>query len=170
MATILRSHDRDFQEDPNKIDNFRLFSDVSRKKNDVTPKNLNFDLRLLNPGQYSAPYHSHRFAEELFMIISGSLTLRTPVGLDIVASGDLVFFEIGDSGAHQFYNHTSEPCTYLDIRSFVGFDICDYPDSGKILIAPSFEIFKNEDQATYFEGEANVLEKWDSLKSSKPNH
>jgi uncharacterized cupin superfamily protein len=170
MATILRSHDRDFQEDPNKIDNFRLFSDVSRKKNDVTPKNLNFDLRLLNPGQYSAPYHSHRFAEELFMIISGSLTLRTPVGLDIVTSGDLVFFEMGDSGAHQFYNHTSEPCTYLDIRSFVGFDICDYPDSGKILIAPSFEIFKSEDQATYFEGETNVLEKWDYLKSNKPNH
>jgi uncharacterized cupin superfamily protein len=170
MAAILRSQDRDFQEDPNKIDNFRLFSDVSRKKNDVTPKNLNFDLRLLNPGQYSAPYHSHRFAEELFMIISGSLTLRTPGGLDIVSSGDLVFFEMGDSGAHQFYNHTSEPCKYLDIRSFVGFDICDYPDSGKILIAPSFEIFKREDQATYFEGEANVLEKWDSLKNSKPNH
>ena len=170
MAAILRSQDRDFQEDPNKIDNFRLFSDVSRKKNDVTPKNLNFDLRLLNPGQYSAPYHSHRFAEELFMIISGSLTLRTPGGLDFVSSGDLVFFEMGDSGAHQFYNHTSEPCKYLDIRSFVGFDICDYPDSGKILIAPSFEIFKREDQATYFEGEANVLEKWDSLKNSKPNH
>jgi uncharacterized cupin superfamily protein len=170
MATILRSQNRDFQEDPNKIDNFRLFSDVSRKKNGVTPKNLNFDLRLLNPGQYSAPYHSHRFAEELFLIISGSLTLRTPVGLDIVTLGDLVFFEMGDSGAHQFYNHTSEPCTYLDIRSFVGFDICDYPDSGKILIAPSFEIFKSEDQAKYFEGETNVLEKWDHLKSNKPNH
>jgi uncharacterized cupin superfamily protein len=170
MATILRSQDRDFQEDPNKIDNFRLFSDVSRKKNDVTPKNLNFDLRLLNPGQYSAPYHSHRFAEELFMIISGSLTLRTPNGLDIVSPGDLVFFEMGDSGAHQFYNHTSEPCTYLDIRSFIGFDVCDYPDSGKILIAPSFEIFNKEDQAKYFEGETNVLEKWDNQKSNKPNH
>ena len=26
MATILKSQDRDFQEDPGKIDNFRLFS------------------------------------------------------------------------------------------------------------------------------------------------
>jgi uncharacterized cupin superfamily protein len=103
------------------------------------------------------------------MIISGSLTLRTPNGLDIVSSGDLVFFEMGDSGAHQFYNHTSEPCTYLDIRSFVGFDICDYPDSGKILIAPSYEIFNKEDQTTYFEGEIDVREKWDDLKN-KPNH
>jgi len=169
MATILKCEDRNFQEDPNKVENFKLFSDVSRKKKGLNPQNLNFDLRLLNPGQYSAPYHSHRFAEELFMIISGSLTLRTPNGLDIVSSGDLVFFEMGDSGAHQFYNHTSEPCTYLDIRSFVGFDICDYPDSGKILIAPSYEIFNKEDQAKYFEGETDVKKKWDDLKN-KPNH
>jgi len=164
MATILKSKDRNFQPDPNKIENFKLFSDVSRKNKGLNPKNLNFDLRLLNPGQYSAPYHSHRFAEELFMIISGSLTLRTPDGLETVTSGDLVFFESGDSGAHQFFNHTSEPCTYLDIRTFIGFDICDYPDSGKILIAPSFEIFNKEDKTTYFEGETDVTKKWDNLR------
>ena len=169
MATILKCEDRNFQADPNKIENFKLFSDVSRKNKGLNPKNLNFDLRLLNPGQYSAPYHSHRFAEELFMIISGSLMLRTPNGLDLVSSGDLVFFEMGDSGAHQFYNHTSEPCTYLDIRTFIGFDICDYPDSGKILIAPSFEIFNKEDQTKYFEGETDVRKKWDDLKN-EPNH
>ena len=164
MATIFKSNERDFQEEPNKIDNFRLFSDVSRKKRGLNPRNLNFDLRLLNPGQYSAPYHSHRFAEELFMIISGSLTLRTPEGLEVVSSGDLIFFEMGDSGAHQFYNHTPEPCTYLDIRTFTGFDICDYPDSGKILIAPSMEIFKKEDRTKYFEGETEVRKKWDHLR------
>jgi len=74
MATILKSENRDFQEDSNKIDNFRLFSDVSRMKAGIKPKNLNFDLRQLDPGQFSAPYHFHRFAEELFMIIVGSVT------------------------------------------------------------------------------------------------
>ena len=170
MATILKYEERDFQEDPTKIENFRLFSDVTRKKKGINPKNLNFDLRLLNPGQFSAPYHSHRFAEELFMIISGSLTLRTPDGLKIVSAGDLIFFEIGDSGAHQFYNHTTEPCTYLDIRSFIGFDICDYPDSGKMLIAPSFEIFNKENRTTYFEGEQDIKKKWDNIEKNKPNH
>jgi uncharacterized cupin superfamily protein len=164
MATLLKYNERDFQEDPKKIDNFRLFSDVTRKKKGINPENLNFDLRLLNPGQFSAPYHSHRFAEELFMIISGSLTLRKPDGLEIVSEGDLVFFEKGDTGSHQFYNHTSEPCTYLDIRSFIGFDVCDYPDSGKILIAPSFEIFNNEDRREYFKGETDVRKKWADLK------
>jgi uncharacterized cupin superfamily protein len=166
MATILKGENREFQEDPNKIDNFRLFSDVSRKKIGVIPKNLNFDLRLLNPGQFSAPYHFHRFAEELFMIISGSMTLRTPKGFESVSKGDLIFFEMGESGAHQFYNHTSEPCTYLDIRSYIGYDVCDYPDSGKILLAPSFEIFKKESQASYFEGEKDVLEKWESVRDN----
>jgi uncharacterized cupin superfamily protein len=170
MATILKYEERDFQEDPNKIDNFRLFSDVTRKKKGINPKNLNFDLRLLNPGQFSAPYHSHRFAEELFMIISGSLTLRTPEGLKIVSAGDLIFFEIGDSGAHQFYNHTTEPCTYLDIRSFIGFDICDYPDSGKMLIAQSFEIFNKGNRTSYFEGEQDIKKKWDNIERNKPNH
>ncbi len=166
MATILKGENREFQEDPNKIDNFRLFSDVSRKKIGVIPKNLNFDLRLLNPGQFSAPYHFHRFAEELFMIISGSMTLRTPKGFESVSKGDLIFFEMGESGAHQFYNHTSEPCTYLDIRSYIGYDVCEYPDSGKILLAPSFEIFKKESQASYFEGEKDVLEKWESVRDN----
>ena len=165
MATVLKSEKREFQEDLNKIDNFRLLSDVSRKKNGIYPKNLNFDLRLLNPGQLSAPYHFHRFAEELFMIISGSMTLRKPEGFEVVSGGDLIFFEMGESGAHQFYNHTSEPCTYLDIRTYIGYDVCEYPDSDKILLAPSFEIFNKDSLSSYFEGENDVVGKWESIIS-----
>ncbi|WP_394340403.1 cupin domain-containing protein [Mariniphaga sediminis] len=76
----------------------------------IRPQNLNFDLRLLNPGQFSAPYHFHRHAEELFMVVSGTMTLRTPERLEIVNRGDIIFFEMGVTGAHQFYNHGSEPC------------------------------------------------------------
>ena len=103
MATILKCDKREFVEAPNKIDNFRLYSDISRVKNGINPSNLNFDLRLLNPGQFSAPYHFHRNSEELFMVISGSMTLRTPEGLNIVTTGDLIFFEMGETGAHQFF-------------------------------------------------------------------
>jgi uncharacterized cupin superfamily protein len=165
MATILRSDKIDFQEDANKIDNFRLFSDVSRKKNGINPKNLNFDLRLLNPGQFSAPYHFHRYAEELFMVVSGSMILRTPDGLELIGGGDIVFFEMGEAGAHQFYNQGKEPCIYLDIRSFIGFDVCEYPDSGKILIAPTYEIYNKGSALGYFEGENNILEKWDQIEN-----
>ena len=165
MATILKANQREFMEDPNKIDNFRMFSDVSRKKMGLIPQNLNFDLRLLNPGQFSAPYHFHRNAEELFMVVSGSMTLRTPDGLDIVTSGDLVFFEMGETGAHQFYNHGTEPCIYLDVRTFIGYDVCEYPDSGKLLLAPSMEVFDKESKVGYFQGEENILKKWQQIKN-----
>lgn len=160
MATILKSNQREFTESPNKIDNFRIFTDTSRVKKGIEPKNLNFDLRQLNPGEYSAPYHFHRYAEELFMITSGSATLRTNDGMEMVESGDLIFFEMGETGAHQLYNHTQEPCVYLDIRTFIGYDVCEYPDSNKILLAPSFEIFSKDVQVKYFEGEENVGDKW----------
>lgn len=51
------------------------------------------------------------------MIISGTMTLRTEKGFDILKKGEIVFFEMGEKGAHQFYNHSEEPCSYLDIRT-----------------------------------------------------
>ncbi len=164
MATILKSEEREFKEDPNKIDNFRILSDISRINKGINPQNLNFDLRQLNPGQYCAAYHFHRYAEELFMIISGSATLRTPEGLEVVNSGDLIFFEMGKTGAHQLYNHTTEPCVYLDLRSYIGHDICEYPDSNKIYIVPTREIFDKNAQLNYFDGEENIREKWEELE------
>jgi uncharacterized cupin superfamily protein len=98
------------------------------------------------------------------MIVSGSMTLRTPEGLEEVTAGDIVFFEMGETGAHQFHNHGTDPCIYLDVRSFIGYDVCEYPDSEKILLAPSFEIFKIEDKTAYFEGETNISEKWKTIK------
>jgi uncharacterized cupin superfamily protein len=163
MATILKSEQREFKEDANKIDHFRMFTDISRLKNGIKPQYLNFDLRSLNPGQYSAPYHFHRYAEELFMIVSGTATLRTENGLEIVNNGDLLFFEIGEHGAHQLFNHGTEPCIYLDVRTSIGYDVCEYPDSNKILLAPSMEIFNKDAKTNYFEGEENVVEKWKEL-------
>ena len=164
MASILKSNEREFKEDMNKIDNFRLFSDVSRINKGINPQNLNFDLRQLNPGQYNAAYHFHRYAEELFMIISGSASLRTSTGIEIVTGGDLIFFEKGETGAHQLYNNTTEPCIYLDVRVFIGHDICEYPDSNKIFIVPTYEIFKKDSQAGYFDGEENIQEKWKEIQ------
>lgn len=167
MATILKSVQREFSEHPNRIDPYRLFTDVSRAKSGVNPENLNFDLRQLNPGQFSAPYHFHRFAEELFVILSGSAKLRTPKGLEIVNSGDLLFFEKGATGAHQLNNHTDEPCVYLDIRTYFGYDVAEYPDSDKILLAPSFEIFEKGSQVSYFKGEESITDKWRQLEATE---
>lgn len=165
MATILKSTEREFQENANRIDNFRLLTDISRIKKGVEPQNLNFDVRQLNPGQYCSAYHYHRFAEELFLIISGSATLRTPGGLEIVTGGDLIFFEKGETGAHQLYNHTPEPCVYLDMRTFLGYDVCEYPDSNKVYLVPTGEIFDKDVQLGYFDGEEDIKDKWKELEN-----
>jgi uncharacterized cupin superfamily protein len=165
MAKILKRANREFKEDANKIDNFRLFSDTSRIKNGIIPENLNFDLRQLNPGQFSAPFHFHRFAEELFMVVSGAMTLRTLHGLEKVETGDVIFCEKGESGAHQFYNQETVPCIYMDIRTFLGHDVCEYPDSEKLFIVPSYEIFEKKSTVEYFEGERDILKKWSELKN-----
>lgn len=163
MATIIRKEERDFQPNPGKIDGFRLFTDISRARKGIAPQYLNFDLRRLDPGQYNAPYHFHRYAEELFLILSGSATLRTPAGLETVAEGDILFFEAGESGAHQLHNHTGAPCTYLDMRSYIGHDVCEYPDSDKIILVPGGETFRRSEQHSYFEGETDPDRIWEKL-------
>jgi len=167
MATVFKSEHREFKEDANKIDNYRILSDITRLKKGIKPQNLNFDIRQLSPGQYSAPYHFHRYAEELFMIISGTATLRTSDGLEVVNAGDLIFFEIGETGAHQLFNHSEEPCTYLDIRTYIGYDVAEYPDSNKIFMAPSYEIFNKDTKVNYFEGEEDIQAKWEELKKKQ---
>lgn len=167
MAKILKADLREFEHNPGKIDNYRILSDVTRKKTGIDPRYLNFDIRQLNPGQYSAPYHSHRYAEELFMLIAGSATLRTPEGLEVVGTGNMIFCEAGEAGAHQLYNHTEEPCIFLDVRIFIGYDVCDYPDSDKILLAPSFETFGKDAGLDYFAGEENIREIWTQLEQKR---
>lgn len=163
MATVLKSAGRRFRENENRIDKFRLLTDVSRQGKGLEPENLNFDVRRLDPGQYSAAYHFHHAAEEMFMIISGSGTLRTPEGLEVVDAGDVVFFEKGETGAHQLYNHTDGPCVYLDVRTFFGSDVCEYPDSNKVYIVPSGEIFDKTARLGYFDWEEDIDDKWKEL-------
>jgi uncharacterized cupin superfamily protein len=71
---------------------------------------------------------------------------------------------MGETGAHQFFNHNDEPCTYLDIRTLIGIDVVEYPDSGKINVMPGFEVFEKSSRVDYFKGEENILEKWNELK------
>jgi len=126
-----------------------------------------FDIRELGPGKYSFPYHYHRGAEEMMVILQGGCTMRTPEGFSKVQQGDIVFFEKGETGAHQFYNHTDEVCRYLDIRIKVDIDVCDYPDSGKVNILPYFNIYNAAQTLDYFEGEEGPSAHWASFFESK---
>lgn len=126
----------------------------------VNSKHMNFNVRSLDPGKYSYPYHFHRNSEEIFVILSGKATLRTPNEFKELNEGDIVFFEIGPTGAHQLHNHTQKPCKFLDMRTIMGLDVCEYPDSGKINILPYEEVYQSNEKVDYYKDEEKVKEKW----------
>lgn len=165
MATIIKKEDRDYQPHPGRTDGWRLMTDMSRKNKGLNPQYLNFDMRELPPHQYNAAYHFHRYAEELFMMCNGVCNLTHPGRSD----GDyrrrhrlLRSRRYRSASAVQSYR--GEPCTYLDIRTSIGYDVVEYPDSGKLIITPTAETFKKDQQVAYFDGEEKVDEIWKAMK------
>ena len=163
MPTIFTIEDLKFKEDPLSVDNFKILTAHPRLSKVAESEHLIFDIRLLNPDQFSFPYHFHRHAEELMMIISGSVTLRSPKGLQVLTQGDIIFFEMGESGVHQLYNHTEKPCRYLDIKTHLDNDVCEYPDSDKISVSHYGEIYEKSTRVDYFKGEENIKKIWENL-------
>jgi len=164
MPTIIKPANFEFKTDSSSLEDFGLKTLIPRLGAVSDSKHFVFDIRQLDPGKFSFPYHFHRNSEELIMIISGAITLRSVDGFQILNMGELVFFEIGETSAHQFFNHTDSPCTYLDLRTTVGIDITEYPDSGKINILPSWELYEKNTRVEYSKGEENVKEIWDKLQ------
>ncbi len=164
MPTIIKPENFEFKTDNSAMEDFGIKTLFPRLGVISESKNFTFDIRQLDTGKFSFPYHFHRNAEELIMIISGTLTLRSVAGFQILNQGELVFFETGESSAHQFYNHSDYPCTYLDFRTTIGLDVSEYPDSGKINILPSWELYEKHTSVEYNKGEENVREIWNRLR------
>ena len=162
MPSIFRGEDVTFSKAQPPIPEFAMgtgpeFSRISGSKH------LVFDIRSLSPGKYSFPYHFHNAAEELFYIISGQATLRIPDGFTKVGERDLIFFEEGETSAHQLFNHSEAVCIYLDIRTVPEVDICEYPDSGKVNIIAHkgvSGVFDKSSRVSYYKGEEGVADKW----------
>ncbi len=159
MAKIFNVKSTVFKKNKSRVPEF-LWQTSPRLAELAKAKHLQFDIRSLDPGKFSFPYHFHRAAEELFVILSGEATLRSPEGFQKISEGDIVFFEEGEQGAHQLYNHNDFPCLYLDLRTTIGIDVCEYPDSGKVNILPAMDIFERSSAVNYYKGEEDVAAKW----------
>jgi len=114
----------------------------------------------LPPGEAAYPYHFHYADEELVFVLSGHPTLRTPEGTREIEEGEVLHFPVGEEGAHQLYNHTEEPVTFLAISSSGRPDIIVYPDTDKIGFGERVPkggglraFFRRGDGVDYFEGE-----------------
>lgn len=161
MALVIRKDEVEMNINHKGLEDFRWKR--SKWLTDMTnAKQIDVGIISLEPNKFSYPYHFHHYAEELFVILSGSAMLRTPDGFQEVIVGDVIFFEMGSTGAHQMYNHTDEPCQYVDLCTDIGLDVCEYPDTGKInVIGPNIsELHYKNQEVSYFENEENVRDKW----------
>ena len=113
----------------------------------------------LPPGKRSFPIHVHQVTEEALFVISGHAKVRTPEGETAIGPGDYVSFPAGGT-AHQLVNDGSEPLVYVGMAAVSGFDMVEYPESGKMAVSVGSSadrkraMFRRKDAvADYFEGE-----------------
>ena len=85
----------------------------------------------LEPGKKAWPYHLHYGAEELFVILAGSGTIRYDGNEIPIKSGDIIFTPPGENTAHQIINTSNALLRYLALSSMDSPELCYYPDSGK---------------------------------------
>lgn len=159
MAKIINDSNSNFEKKESKVTEYS-WSSIPNLEELINMKNLKFNIRVLEPGNYSYPYHFHRNAEEMFIILEGEASLRTPDGIQSVKAGDVIYFEMGPSGAHQLKNESESSCKYVDIRTDLGMDVCEYPDSGKVNILPAFELYETSSRVDYFFKEDKIKEIW----------
>lgn len=91
----------------------------------------------LMPGKTNYPYHYHSGMEEVFYIISGTATLKTPDGDKTVAEGDIIVFPANANGAHQLTNTSDDVLVYLDIDTASSPEVVFYPDKGDFRVLTS---------------------------------
>lgn len=126
----------------------------------VGAKDLGYTHVTLHPGKRSFPFHFHHLEEEMFYVLSGRALLRQGdpdhTGHEEqleVQKGDAIAFPPGTGIAHQFINHTDEPFVYLVASTRQRGDVCEYPDSDKLIIRDKELILSRSPRLGYFDGE-----------------
>src|SRR3979490_1235983 len=67
------------------------------------------------PGSPGGPMHMHYGVEEMFFVLSGTPTVRTPKREEELSLGDVVYFPEGPGGLHTFSNPTDAAVRMLGI-------------------------------------------------------
>jgi uncharacterized cupin superfamily protein len=89
---------------------------------------------VLAPGHRVCPYHLHHAQEEMFVILEGQGTLRVADQLLPLRAGDVVFIPPGPEYPHHILNTSDAPLKYLSISTQERPEVCEYPDSDKIVV------------------------------------
>jgi uncharacterized cupin superfamily protein len=103
-------------------------------------RQLGYNLTVLPPGKAQCPFHNHRGEEEMFFILEGEGELRFGDRRYPLRAHDVIACPTGGPEvAHQIINTGRVELRYLAVSNRVEIEICEYPDSGKILFGADRE-------------------------------
>ena len=130
-------------------------------RNDEGPEKLGYNLTVLPPGKAQCPFHCHRGEEEMFLILEGEGELRFGDKRYSIKKNDVIACPTGGAEvAHQIINTGPTTMRYLSLSTIVDLEVCEYPDSQKILVAASQrgpsglrKLFRAENTVEYYDRE-----------------
>ncbi len=100
----------------------------------IGARRLGYRVSRLDPGQRFCPLHAHAREEELFFVLEGEPSVRTPATTIHCRKGDFIALPVGDTGTHQLLNESAAPATVMLLARSEAFEVCYYPDSDKLLV------------------------------------
>ena len=102
----------------------------------IGAQKLGYNITAVPPGRRAFPLHNHRVNEEMFFILEGSGEVRIGQETFPVRKGDFIACPPGGPElAHQIVNSGNVELKYLAVSTLQYPEICEYPDSGKFLVA-----------------------------------
>jgi uncharacterized cupin superfamily protein/glyoxylase-like metal-dependent hydrolase (beta-lactamase superfamily II) len=119
----------------------------------IGARRIGYRFTRLAPGARHRPMHAHDLQEEMYVVLEGRPTVRTPRGDVQLRPGDVMAFPTGDRGTHQLRNDVDEPCLLMLLSNNDAGDVCYYPDSQKVLLSKRDVIVAASPSLDYFAGE-----------------
>jgi len=86
----------------------------------------------VRPGRSISPLHYHQREDEIFFLLSGTLTFIYGDEKKTLSAGDCVSCPPGTGIPHQLINESEEDCLYLLILPPDPDEVIVFPESGKV--------------------------------------
>jgi uncharacterized cupin superfamily protein len=112
-------------------------------------KELGATVYELAPGASGFNLHAHYGNEELFVVLSGTPTMRRAEDEEQLSPGDVVACPRGRDGMHALVNRSEEPARVLAVSTANSPDVVIYPETETVGVAtrhPFVPLAEGEDE------------------------
>lgn len=131
----------------------------------IGARKLGYNLTELPPGKAQCPFHNHHGEEEMFLVLEGEGELRFGAQRYAIRQHDVIACPTGGPEvAHQIINTGNTPLRYLALSNRVDIEVCEYPDSNKVMVGAGRQgeaglrkMFRSELTVDYYDRENSEL-------------